>query len=84
MTIIFTCIKNLYKEKVMNYYQILGLESTVNDLEIKSAYRRLAMLYHPDRINGDDIKFKLVNEDIKHCLVKKREKSMILTIISIE
>lgn len=49
----------------MNYYQILGLESTVNDLEIKSAYRRLAMLYHPDRINGDDIKFKLVNEAYK-------------------
>lgn len=49
----------------MNYYQVLGIESTANDLEIKSAYRRLAMLYHPDRINGDEVKFKLVNEAYK-------------------
>ena len=33
----------------MNNYQILGLESWASKPEIKKAYRRLAMRYHPDR-----------------------------------
>lgn len=49
----------------MNYYQVLGVLSTADDLEIKSAYRRLAMVYHPDRNTGDEVKFKLLNEAYK-------------------
>lgn len=36
-----------------DYYQVLGVEKTVNDGDLKKAYRRLAMKYHPDR-NPDD------------------------------
>ncbi|MFU8828104.1 MAG: molecular chaperone DnaJ [Phycisphaerales bacterium] len=36
-----------------DYYEILGLERSADGDEIKRAYRRLAMKYHPDRNPGD-------------------------------
>ena len=35
------------------FYEILGLERTASDVEIKKAYRKLSLLTHPDK-NGYD------------------------------
>jgi molecular chaperone DnaJ len=48
-----------------DYYAILGVERTASADELKKAYRKLAMVYHPDRNPGDvsaEQKFKEINE----------------------
>jgi curved DNA-binding protein len=48
-----------------DFYKILGLEKNASSDEIKKAYRKLALQYHPDKNKGDkaaEEKFKAVNE----------------------
>src|SRR5690349_14673386 len=45
-----------------DYYEILGVGKNASPDEIKKAFRRLAVQYHPDKEGGDEAKFKEINE----------------------
>lgn len=64
----------------MKHYKVLGLDSLASWDEIKTAYRTLAMKYHPDRNPGDaqaEAKFKEIQtaydilEERKHMRTPK-------------
>ena len=66
----FHSIRNMFVPETDSSYKILETERTATDEEVKKAYRRMAMKYHPDKVShiGDDFrkdadeKFKKVNE----------------------
>lgn len=66
----FVSIRNMFVPETGSSYKILEIESSATDDEVKKAYRRMAMKYHPDKVShlGDefrktaDEKFKKVNE----------------------
>ena len=60
-----------------DYYDVLGVAKSSNKEEIKKAYRKLALKYHPDRNKGDkeaEAKFKEASEAY-HVLSDKGRKN---------
>jgi DnaJ like chaperone protein len=66
----FTSIKNMFVPETNSAYKILEIGPSATDEEVKKAYRKMAMKYHPDKVShlGEefrktaDEKFKKVNE----------------------
>lgn len=66
----FISIRNMFIPETDSSYKILEIEPTASNDDVKKAYRKMAMKYHPDKVShlGDDFrktadeKFKKVNE----------------------
>jgi len=66
----FNSIKAMFYKDSNAAYQILEIDSSATDIELKKAYRKMANKYHPDKVThlGEDLrlsaedKFKSVND----------------------
>ncbi|CAM9354169.1 unnamed protein product, partial [Sphacelaria rigidula] len=45
-----------------NYYDVLGVPKNATEADIKKAYKKAALKFHPDRPGGDKVKFQEVSE----------------------
>lgn len=45
----------LKKSKRKDYYKILGVEKDADDTQIKKAYRKLAIIHHPDKVSHSSV-----------------------------
>jgi len=77
----FISIKNMFIPETDSSYKILEVDPSASDEEVKKAYRRMAMKYHPDKVShlGEefrktaDEKFKKVNDAYKRI---KKERNL--------
>lgn len=59
----------------MSYYEILEVNKNADSDEIRRAYRRKSMLYHPDKKGGNEEKFKEINSayETLHDVTKRKQ-----------
>ena len=77
----FVSIRNMFVPETDSSYKILEIQPSATDEEVRKAYRRMAMKYHPDKVShlGEefrktaDEKFKNVNEAYRKI---KKERNM--------
>ena len=65
-------------EQQKNYYDVLGVSKDATDQEIKTAFRKLARKYHPDRNKNDETakkKFEEINEAYEVLSNKEKRKN---------
>ncbi len=48
----FLSIRSMYYVKSQHYYEVLEINPEVNDEEVKRAYRRMVLKFHPDKVEG--------------------------------
>jgi DnaJ like chaperone protein len=78
----FLSIKNMFIPETDSSYKILEIDQSSSNEEVKKAYRRVAMKYHPDKVShlGEEIrksadeKFTRVNEAYEKI---KKERNMV-------
>lgn len=46
----FNSIQNMFHRDAESDYKVLGIEKTATDQEVKKAYRKMAVRYHPDKV----------------------------------
>lgn len=51
-----------YEVECAKEYELLGLQEGFTEDELKKAYKKALIKYHPDKYNGDGEKFKQVTE----------------------
>ena len=66
-------VREVFGDK--SFYEILGVETTADENALKKAYRKLALVYHPDRSGGDTEKFKALS--IVHSILSDTTKRAI-------
>ncbi|MGB5172552.1 MAG: DnaJ domain-containing protein, partial [Eudoraea sp.] len=70
----FESIKAMFVKTADNAYKILEISKSASDAEVKSAYRKMAKKYHPDKVvtaneaikRGAEEKFKEVQKAYEH------------------
>lgn len=74
----FESVKNMFYRNVDSDYKVLGVEPTATDDEVKKAYRKMAIKFHPDKVaqmgeeyqKGAKEKFQKIQEAYEE--IKKR------------
>jgi len=53
---------NTTSNDFINHYSILGVPKDATNKELRSAYKNLCLIYHPDKPSGDPLMFEQIND----------------------